>query len=78
MTLPALFHRFPLPGLLACACLAGLTACASPDPALPDGLPPPVLEVPVTHAKVFAWYDNEYGSYTNALGDLTVHVHSSL
>ncbi len=42
------------------------------------GLPTPLLEVPVTHAKVFGWYDNEYGSYTNALGDLTVHVHQSL
>jgi glyceraldehyde 3-phosphate dehydrogenase len=42
------------------------------------GLEDPVLEVPVTHAKVFGWYDNEYGSYTNALGDLTVHVHGSL
>ena len=50
------------------------------------GLPPailadmatPMLEVPVTHAKIFGWYDNEYGSYTNALGDLTVHVHGSL
>jgi glyceraldehyde 3-phosphate dehydrogenase len=30
--------------------------------------------VPVTHAKIFGWYDNEYGSYTNLLGDLTVHV----
>lgn len=33
-----------------------------------------VLRVPVTHAKVFGWYDNEYGSYTNMLGDLAVHV----
>ena len=32
------------------------------------------IQVPVTHAKVFGWYDNEYGSYTNLLGDLTVHV----
>lgn len=50
-------------------------------PGLPSGalgLDDPVLEVPVTHAKVFGWYDNEYGSYTNALGDLTVHVHGSL
>ena len=50
-------------------------------PGLPGGvadLANPVLEVPVTHAKVFGWYDNEYGSYTNALGDLTVHVHGSL
>ncbi len=50
-------------------------------PGLPSGalgLDDPVLEVPVTHAKVFGWYDNEYGSYTNALGDLTVHVHGGL
>lgn len=33
------------------------------------------IRLPVTHAKVFGWYDNEYGSYTNLLGDLTVHVH---
>jgi glyceraldehyde 3-phosphate dehydrogenase len=37
-----------------------------------------VVRVPVTHAKVFGWYDNEYGSYVNLLGDLTVHVHRSL
>jgi glyceraldehyde 3-phosphate dehydrogenase len=37
-----------------------------------------VVEVPVTHAKVFGWYDNEYGSYTNMLGDLTVHVDDQL
>ena len=43
-----------------------------------DDMATPTLEVPVTHAKIFGWYDNEYGSYTNALGDLTVHVHESL
>jgi glyceraldehyde 3-phosphate dehydrogenase len=32
------------------------------------------VQVPVTHAKLFGWYDNEFGSYTNMLGDLTVHV----
>jgi glyceraldehyde 3-phosphate dehydrogenase len=37
-----------------------------------------IVEVPVTHAKVFGWYDNEYGSYTNLLGDLTVHVDGCL
>ena len=36
------------------------------------------IEVPVTHAKVFGWYDNEYGSYTNLLGDLSVHIHRAL
>jgi glyceraldehyde 3-phosphate dehydrogenase len=39
---------------------------------------PDAIEVPVTHAKIFGWYDNEYGSYTNLLGDLTEHVHRSL
>jgi len=43
-----------------------------------DQLGHPVVRVPVTHAKVFGWYDNEYGSYTNMLGDLTVHVAESL
>jgi glyceraldehyde 3-phosphate dehydrogenase (phosphorylating) len=37
-----------------------------------------LVEVPVTHLKVFGWYDNEYGSYTNLLGNLTVHVASEL
>jgi glyceraldehyde 3-phosphate dehydrogenase len=37
-----------------------------------------VVRVPVTHAKIFGWYDNEYGSYTNLLGDLTVCVHRAL
>lgn len=47
-------------------------------PAMVEALPSTVVNVPVTHAKVFGWYDNEYGSYTNFLADLTVHVHSSL
>ncbi|WP_419175275.1 type I glyceraldehyde-3-phosphate dehydrogenase [Desulfosediminicola sp.] len=34
----------------------------------------PVLNVPVTQAVVYGWYDNELGSYTNMLGDLTVKV----
>ena len=36
------------------------------------------IQIPVTHAKIFGWYDNEYGSYTNLLGDLSVHVHRML
>jgi glyceraldehyde 3-phosphate dehydrogenase len=36
------------------------------------------LEIPVVHAKIFGWYDNEYGSYTNRMGDLTVHAHKML
>jgi glyceraldehyde 3-phosphate dehydrogenase (phosphorylating) len=37
-----------------------------------------VLRVPVVHAKIFGWYDNEYGSFTNRLGDLTLHVHKHM
>ncbi len=33
-----------------------------------------ILSVPVTQAVVYGWYDNELGSYTNVLGDLTVQV----
>jgi glyceraldehyde 3-phosphate dehydrogenase len=32
------------------------------------------IEVPVTQAVVYAWYDNELGSYTNMLGDRTVSI----
>lgn len=38
------------------------------------GQAPPILEVPVTQAVIYGWYDNELGSYTNMLGDLTVSV----
>jgi len=34
--------------------------------------------VPLTHVKVFGWYDNEMGSYTYRLGELTSHVAKSL
>ena len=37
-----------------------------------------ILRVPVVHAKIFGWYDNEYGSYTNRMGDLTVFAHKQL
>lgn len=30
--------------------------------------------IPLTHVKVFGWYDNELGSYTHRLGELTAHV----
>lgn len=35
---------------------------------------PPILQVPVTQSVIYGWYDNELGSYTNMLGDLTVSV----
>ncbi len=34
----------------------------------------PILHVPVTQAVVYGWYDNELGSYTNMLADLTKHI----
>jgi glyceraldehyde 3-phosphate dehydrogenase len=51
-------------------------------PDLPDALRKSLSEntmkIPVVHAKIFGWYDNEYGSYTNRMGDLTVYIHKSL
>lgn len=32
------------------------------------------IEVPVTQAVIYGWYDNELGSYTNMLGDRTVSI----
>jgi len=37
-------------------------------------LPQRILEVPVTQAVIYGWYDNELGSYTNMLGDRTVSI----
>jgi len=37
-----------------------------------------VAEIPVTQAVVYGWYDNELGSYTNLLGDLTVKIAEEL
>jgi glyceraldehyde 3-phosphate dehydrogenase len=34
--------------------------------------------IPVTHVKVFGWYDNEMGSYTFRLGELTRYVAQNL
>jgi len=36
------------------------------------------LEIPVVHAKIFGWYDNEYGSYANRMGDLTLYTHKMM
>ena len=32
------------------------------------------VEVPITQAVIYGWYDNEFGSYVNMLGNLTVHI----
>ena len=34
------------------------------------------LNIPVTHAKIMGWYDNEYGSYVTSLGKLTEYIDS--
>lgn len=51
-------------------------------PGLPEGivssLKNTLLKIPVTHAKIFGWYDNEYGSYTNRMADLCIYLHSAL
>jgi glyceraldehyde 3-phosphate dehydrogenase len=33
-----------------------------------------LAEIPVTQAVIYGWYDNELGSYTNTLGDLTAKI----
>ncbi len=35
---------------------------------------PDIIDVPVTQAVVYGWYDNELGSYTNMLADRTVSI----
>ncbi|MGA3085759.1 MAG: glyceraldehyde 3-phosphate dehydrogenase NAD-binding domain-containing protein [Thermodesulfobacteriota bacterium] len=55
-----------------CGCIPGLLSEVLPS------LPSNTIRVPVVHAKIFGWYDNEYGSYTNRLGDLTTYVHKQL
>lgn len=34
------------------------------------------INIPVTHAKILGWYDNEYGSYVTSLGKLTEYIDS--
>jgi glyceraldehyde 3-phosphate dehydrogenase len=38
----------------------------------------PDIQLPVTHAKIFGWYDNEYGSYVTCLGKLTVYINKNM
>ncbi len=37
---------------------------------------PANIEIPITQAVIYGWYDNELGSFTNMLGDLTVKIAS--
>jgi len=39
---------------------------------------PENLEIPITQGVIYGWYDNEMGSYTNMLGDLTVKIASTV
>ncbi len=36
------------------------------------------VQIPVTHAKIYGWYDNEYGSYVHCLGRLTEYVDKTM
>lgn len=36
------------------------------------------VQIPVTHAKLYGWYDNEYGSYVHCLGQLTEYVDKTM
>ncbi len=36
------------------------------------------INIPVTHAKIFGWYDNELGSYVNMLGRLAVYIDKNM
>ena len=39
-----------------------------------SGEAPTNLRIPITQAVIYGWYDNEMGSYVNALGDRTVSI----
>ncbi|MBF0508872.1 MAG: glyceraldehyde-3-phosphate dehydrogenase [Deltaproteobacteria bacterium] len=41
-------------------------------------MPDTVIDLPVTQAVVFGWYDNEMGSYTNMLCHWTVEIHKRM
>ncbi len=36
------------------------------------------INIPVAHAKIFGWYDNELGSYVNFLSKLTIYVEKNM
>ncbi len=49
------------------------TVCSTVQPGLPTE-----LNIAITQAVVYGWYDNELGSFSNMLGDLTVKAASLL
>jgi len=36
------------------------------------------IQLPVTHAKIFGWYDNEFGNYVNSLSNIVLHIDKEL
>ncbi|HWR19748.1 MAG TPA: glyceraldehyde 3-phosphate dehydrogenase NAD-binding domain-containing protein [Clostridia bacterium] len=36
------------------------------------------MNIPVTHAKIFGWYDNEFGCYVNCMGKLAKYITKNL
>jgi len=48
--------------------------CSTPA----SGSLPECVRVPLTHVKIFGWYDNEMGSYTHRLGELTTRIAKSM
>lgn len=36
------------------------------------------INLPVTHAKIFGWYDNEFGCYVNCLGKLSKYLDKNM
>ena len=36
------------------------------------------INIPVTHAKILGWYDNEFGCYVNCLGKLTKYIYKNM
>jgi glyceraldehyde 3-phosphate dehydrogenase len=43
-----------------------------------ENIPETQVEVPITKAVVYGWYDNELGSYSNLLGDRVVTMAESM
>ncbi len=36
------------------------------------------VRIPVTHAKLFGWYDNEFGSYVYCMGELAIYMDKNM
>jgi glyceraldehyde 3-phosphate dehydrogenase len=39
---------------------------------------PSIIDIPITQASIYGWYDNELGSYTKMMGDLTAKIASKV